>query len=139
MSAPVISNADMVEIQFRKWIARGHIHNVKLMPTYSHPSVPVGELVIAEIIDRSGLGVFFTGSGFTLHGRGFISYNDVMTADWISANPHSLSRKREDYDHIEFSLRDGSSATLTDVDQAVFPLLGFFHWVIRRRKPNHSN
>ena len=101
MSAPAISDADMVEIQLRKWIGRGHVHNVTLEPTYSHPSVPAGETVVAEVVDRAGQGVFFTGSGFTLPGRGFIRYDDVESATWISTRPDRLARKQEDYDHIE--------------------------------------
>ena len=136
MSAPAISDADMIEIQLRKWIRKRHVHNVKLRPTYSHPSVPAGEVVIAEVIDRSGQGLFFTGTGFTLPGHGFIRYDDIVAAEWISSEPFGVraKRKREDYDHIEFSLHDGSSVTLTDVEQAVFPLLRFFGWMIERRR-----
>ena len=129
-------NADMLEIQLRKWMSKRHVHNVKLSPTCSHPALPDGETVIAEIIDRSGHGLFFTGSGFTLPGRGFIHYDDILTAEWISSEPFAVkaARKREHFDHIQFSLHDGSSVTLTDVEQAVFPLLHFFLWMIRRRK-----
>jgi len=134
MNPPVISDADMVEIQLRKWMERGHLHNVTLRPTYSHPSVPAGETVVAEVIDRAGQGVFFTGSGFTLPGRGFIRYDDVQAATWISSRPDKLARKREDFDHIELSLRDGSPVTLADMDQSVFPLLKFFAWMVERRK-----
>jgi hypothetical protein len=134
MSTPAISNADMVEIQLRKWMARGYVLNATLRPTYSHPFVPAGDTVVAEIIDRAGQGVFFTTNGFTLPGRGFIPYADIVAADWISTRPDRLRRKREDFDHIELSLRDGSSVTLTDIEQAVFPLLRFFQWMIRRRK-----
>ena len=134
MSAPTISDADMVEIQLRKWIERGHVHNVTLRPTYSHPSVPAGEAVVAEVVDRGGQGVFFTGSGFTLPGRGFIRYDDVQSVTWISTRPDRAARKREDYDHIELSFRDGSSATLADVEQAAFPLLRFFQWMLERRR-----
>lgn len=136
MSAPAISNADMVEIQLRKWISKRHVHNAKLAPPYSHPSVPAGEPVIAEVVDRNGQGLFFTGSGFTLPGHGFIHYDDIAAAEWISSEPNGdrAKRKREDFDHIEFALRDGSSVTPTDVEQAVFPLLRFFGWLIERRK-----
>jgi hypothetical protein len=136
MSAPAISNAEMVEIQLRKWIGKRRVHNVKLSPAYSHPSVPVGETVIAEVIDRSGQGLFFTGTGFTLPGHGFIRYDDIVSAEWISSEPFvaRAKRKREDFDHIEFQLRDGSSVTLMDVEQAAFPLLHYFEWMIRRRK-----
>jgi hypothetical protein len=136
MSTPSISNADMVEIQLRKWIGKRHVHNVNLSPAYSHPSVPKGETVIAEVIDRAGKGVFFAGNGFTLPGHGFIHYDDIAAAEWISSKPFGImaKRKREDFDHIEFALLDGSSVTLTDVEQAVFPLLSFFKWMIERRK-----
>jgi hypothetical protein len=136
MSAPAISAADMVEIQLRKWIGKRSVHNVKLSPTYSHPTVPAGETLIAEVIDRSGQGLFFTGNGFTIPGHGFIHYDDITAAEWISSEPFGVraKRKRDDFDHIEFALRDGSSVTLTNVEQAVFPLLRFFEWLIERRK-----
>ncbi len=134
MSAPNIANSDMVEIQLRKWMARRHVQNVTLKPKYSHPSIPAGEAIIAEVVDRAGLGVFFTTSGFTLPSHGFIRYDDVMSAAWISTRPDRFRRKREDFDHIELGLRDGSSATLTDLDQAAFPLLRFFEWMTERRK-----
>jgi hypothetical protein len=124
----------MVEIQLRKWIGRGHVHNVKLRPTYSHSSVPAGETVVAEVVDRAGRGLFFTGSGFTLPERGFIRYAEVKTATWISSQPDRLARKREDFDHIELSLCDGSSVELTDMDQAAFPLLRFFEWTVERMR-----
>jgi hypothetical protein len=126
----------MVEIQLRKWIGKRRVHNVKLRPAYSHPSLPAGETVIAVVVDRDGQGLFFTGSGFTSPGHGFIRYDDIMVAEWISSEPLDVkaTRKREDFDHIEFSLRDGSSVTLADLDQAVFPLLRFFEWMIQRRK-----
>ena len=134
MSAPVIAEAEMVEIQLRKWMTRGEIHNVRLRPICSHPSIPADEIVVAEIIDRAGQGIFFTGSGFTLPDRGFVRYKDVESATWISTRPDRLSRKSEDFDHIELSFRDGSSVTLTDIEQAVFPLLRFFEWMIQKRK-----
>ena len=135
MSAPTISNAEMLEIQLRKWIGKRHVHNVRLSPSYSHPPVPVGERVIAEVIDRSSQGIFFTGNGFMLPGRGFIWYDDVMAAEWISCEPlQRAMRKPEDYDHIELSLRDDSSITLADVEQSVFPLLHFFEWMLGKRQ-----
>lgn len=136
MNAPAISISDMLEIQLRKWIGKKRVHNVKLNPPYSPPSVPAGEAVVAEIIDRSAQSLFFTGAGFTLPGRGFISYDDIVAAEWISSEPLGVraERKREDYDHIEIMLRDGASVTLADVEQAVFPLLHFFEWVIQRRQ-----
>jgi hypothetical protein len=134
MSTPVITAADMIGIQLRKWVARGHVHNVKLKPAYSHPTIPAGETPVAEVVDRRGTGVFFTGSGFTMPGRGFVRYEEVLSANWISGRPERLSRKREDFDHIELSLRDGSSATLADLDQAVFPVLRFFQWVLEKQK-----
>jgi hypothetical protein len=136
MSVPTISNADMLEIQLRKWIHKRHVPNVKLAPSYSHPSVPTGDAVIAEVVDRKGQGLFFTASGFTLPGRGFISYEEDMAAEWISSEPFNVraKRKREDYDHIELSLRDGSTVTLADVQEAVFPLLHFFQWTVEKRQ-----
>jgi hypothetical protein len=134
MSTPTVSIADMLEIQLRKWMSKHHVSNIKLSPSYSHPSVPAGEAVIAEVIDRSAQALLFTSSGFTLPSRGFIYYDDIVTAKWISSQPDRLARKREDYDHIEFTLRDGSSVTLTDVEQAVFPLLHFFQWMTERRR-----
>lgn len=136
MSAPSVTNADMLEIQLRKWIGKRHVHNVNLNPACSVSSVPEGEKVIAEVIDRSGQGLFFTGNGFVLPGHGFIHYDNITAAEWISSESFEVraKRKREHFDHIEFAFRDGSSATLSDVQQAVFPLLHFFEWMILKRK-----
>lgn len=136
MSTPAISIPDMLGIQLRKWIGKRHLANVKLSPSYSHPSVPAGQVVIAEVIDRSAQGLFFTGTGFTLPGRGFICYDEIVATEWISSKPLGVRarRKREDFDHIELALRDGSSVTLADVECAVFPLLYFFEWIIKRRQ-----
>src|ERR1017187_7901864 len=133
MNPPTISNADMLEIQLRKWIGKRHVPTITLNPNYSHPFVPAGEVVIAEVIDRTGVGLFFTNRGFTLPSRGFINYDDIQAAAWISTEPISLSRKREDYDHIELSLRGGSVVTVTDVEGAVFPLLHFFEWMVQKK------
>ena len=85
MSASVISNADMLEIQLRKWISKRHVENIKLEPAYSHPLVPKGQTVIAEVVDRTGQGLFFTGCGFTLPRHGFVNYDDIKEASWMSA------------------------------------------------------
>jgi len=49
---------------------------------------------------------------------------------WISSRPDRLAHKQQDFDHIELSFRDGSSTTLADMDQAAFPLLRFFEWMV---------
>ena len=97
--------------------------------------MPKGQTVVAEVVDRTGQGLFFTGSGFTLPGHGFVNYDDIKEASWMSAKGGLVTpgRKREEFDHLEFSLQDGSSVMLTDVDQAVFPLLHFFEWLSNRR------
>jgi len=129
-----MSAAEMVESQLRKWMMHGNVQNVRLRPSASHFSLPPGEVPVAEVVNRSGQSVFICETGFTLPGRGFIPYDELESATWISRSADRLARKKEDFDHIEFSLRDGSCATLTDVDQAVFPLLTFFEWLIEKRK-----
>ena len=132
MAAPKISIGEMVEIQLRKWMTRGHLHNVILKPKRSHPSVPQDETIIAEVIDQSGKSLFFTVNGFTLPGKGFICYREIKAVKWISFKPDRFRRKAEDFDHIEFLLLDGSQVALTDVEQAVFPLLKFFEWLLQK-------
>jgi len=136
MSAPALSNAEMLEIQLRKWVDKRGVHNIRLSPAYSHPSIPAGETVVAEVVERSGQSLFFTGRGFTLPGHGFIHYDDITAAEWISSEHFGVraKRKTEEFDHIEFVLRYGSSVTLTNIEGAVFPLLHFFKWMIERRK-----
>jgi hypothetical protein len=58
MSAPNIADSDTVEIQLRKWAAREHFHKVTLRPKNSHASIPAGEAIVAEVVDRGGQGVF---------------------------------------------------------------------------------
>jgi hypothetical protein len=133
-----VSTGEMVEIQLRKWMAHGHLHNVVLRPKYSHPSLPEDEIVVAEVIDRSGQSYFFTNNGFTLHGKGFVAYQEIKTDEWISFKPDRARRKAEDFDYIEFLLLDDSQVKLTDVEQAVFPLLNFFKWMLNKRKHTDS-
>ena len=132
MGAPNISAAEMLEIQFRKASTRRYVHNATLGPTYSHPGVPAGETPLVEVIDRRGCGIFFTGSGFTMPGGKFVRYDDVERVIWMG-HDRDFSRKREEFDRIEFELADGTYIKLLDLDQAVFPLLKFFDWMIRRR------
>jgi hypothetical protein len=134
MTADRISIGEMVEIQLQKWMACGHLHNVILKPKHSHPSLPKGEISVAEAIDRSGLRYFFTNDGFTLPGKGFVSYQEIKAVEWISFKPDRFKRKAEDFYHLEFLFFDGSRVALTDVEQAVFPLLKFFEWMLERRR-----
>jgi hypothetical protein len=129
-----MSPAEVVESQLRKWMMHGNVQNVRLRPSASHFSLPPGEVPVAEVINRSGQSLFFGEAGFALPGRGYILYQDIESATWISRSADRFARKKEDFDHIEFSLQDGSCATLTDVDQAVFPLLTFFEWLVEKRK-----
>jgi hypothetical protein len=129
-----LSAAEMIEGQLRKWMNHGNVHNVRLRPSASHFSLPPGEVPVAEIVNRNGQSIFFGEMGFALPGRRYIAYDEIESATWISRSADRLARKNEDFDHIEFSLRDGSCATLTDVDQAVFPLLTCFEWLIEQRK-----
>jgi len=124
----------MVEIQLQKWMTRDHLHNVILKSKCSHPSLPKDESSVAEVVDRNGHSYFFTNNGFILPGRGFVSYRDIKAIEWISFKPDRFKRKAEDFDHIEFLFFDGSQAALTDVEQAVFPLLKFFEWMLEQRK-----
>jgi hypothetical protein len=111
------------------------VHPPYLTPTWSRFSSGSGSARDAFTTSRCVRGTF-TSSGFTLPGQGFIHYSDITAAKWISSEPFPARarRKQEDFDHIEFALRNGSSVTLTDVEQAVFPLLHFFKWMIERRK-----
>jgi len=132
MRAPHISTAEMLEIQFRKASTKRHVHNATLRPSYSHPAVPVDETPLVEVVDRRGCGIFFTASGFTMPDRGFVRYDDVERVVWIG-HDRDMGRKREEFDRIEFEFADGTLAKLLDLDQAVFPLLKFFDWMIQRR------
>jgi len=133
MAAPKISTGEMVEIQLRKWMARRHLSNVVLKPKHSHPLIPRDEVVVAEVIGKDGQSIFFTDNGFNLPGRGFVSYPTIKAVKWISSKPDKLRRKAEGFDHIEFLFFDGSQAVLTGVEQAVFPLLRFFEWMVESR------
>jgi hypothetical protein len=132
MATPRVSAGEMLEIQLQKWMTRGHLHNVILKPKRSHPSLPKDEILVAEVIDKGGQSYFFTNNGFTLPGRGFVPYQEIKAVKWISFKPDRIRRKADDFDHIEFLSSDGLQFALTDVEQAVFPLLKFFDWMLER-------
>jgi hypothetical protein len=133
MATPKISTGEMIEIQLQKWMTRGHLHNVILKPNRSLSSLPKGEVLVAEVIDRSGQSYFFTNNGFILLGKGLVSYQEIKAIKWISFKPDRFNRKADDFDHIEFLFLDGSQVALTDVEQAIFPLLKFFKWMLEKR------
>ena len=86
----------------------GRIHNVTLNPTVSHPDVPAGETVIMEVIDRSGQGLFFTASCFTIPGHGFIPYKYIEHADWA----YLVKGRESDYkEYIVICFRDRPAIT----------------------------
>jgi len=133
VSAPIITAADMLEIQFRKASKQGHIHNATLRPAYSHTNIPADDQPVVEIVDRRGQGVFFAGRGFTVPSHGFVFYEDIDRAHWMRQDI-SRARKRDEFDRIEFRLRDGRTVMLMDLGQSVFPLLKFFDWLVRKQK-----
>ena len=132
MSPSPITAADMLEIQFRKASKKGHIHNANLRPGYSHPMLAADDPPVLEVVDRRGQGVFFTCRGLTIPGHGFVRYDDIDRAHWMRQEL-SRARKQEEFDRIELRLRDGTAVKLVDLDQAVFPLLKFFDWLIQQR------
>jgi hypothetical protein len=58
--------------------------NVTMEPANTHPDVPSGEVVVMEVVDRNGQGLFFTGSGFAIPGHGFVPYKDISGAGWAN-------------------------------------------------------
>jgi hypothetical protein len=138
MSTEISAEAQMLEGQLQKWVSRGQVANVRLRPAYAHPAIPLGQIAVAEIVNGSGDSAFFAETGFVLPGRGFIPYDQVKSA---AMPPRAGSRggaKREDFDHVQFVLCDGSSTLLTGIEQAVFPLLTFFEWLAERRQAQVS-
>jgi len=131
MSRPVIKPSEKLEIQFRKWLNKGHLHNVVLRPSYTRSGLPLQEEFLVDVIDKAGRSIPFTESGFLAPERGFIRYVDVKGVHWIAKDRASFNPedKREIFDRLEFELSDDSTLLLQGLDQAVFPLLKFFEWM----------
>ena len=92
MSARPFSNTELAE--YVRIIGLGQMANVTLDPAHSHPDVPAGEVVVMEVVDLNGQGLFFTGSGFTVPGHGFVPYKDIFGADWARRGLTMADKKR---------------------------------------------
>lgn len=92
MSAPPFSKTELAE--YVQIIGFGQMDNVTLNPAHSHPDVPAAEAVVMEVIDRDGRGLFFTGSGFTIPGHGFVPYKDIFGADWARCGLTTADKKK---------------------------------------------
>lgn len=88
---------------------------MRLRPADAHPAIPLGQIAIAEIINRNGDRTFFAETGFVLPGRGFIPYDDVKSATMPARCGNRSGSKRNEFDHVQFVLRDGSSTILTSI------------------------
>jgi hypothetical protein len=112
MSAPAIQ-VDVKAVMFQLMNSKEH-QGVKLCQIDSHPSVPKGEIVLMEVIERGGQSLFFTGTGFTLPGHGFIPYAVTERADWPRGPyPFSHPQRREDDGALEFVFADRPSVTIS--------------------------
>ena len=131
MSRREITPSEKLEIQFKKWLNKGHLHNVVLRPTYARSGLPPQEEFLVDVIDKCGCSIPFTPSGFLAPERGFVRYAEIKRVHWISKSRAGFNPKdkREVFDRLEFELSDSSTLLLQDLDQAVFPLLKFFEWL----------
>jgi hypothetical protein len=138
MNTEATPEAEMLANQLQKWVSRGQVRNVRLRPAYAHPAIPLGQIAIAEVISRNGDSAFFAETGFVLPGRGFIPYDHVKSAAMPARTGARGGSRRDEFDHVQFGLQDGSSTLLTSIEQAVFPLLTFFEWLIGQREARGS-
>jgi hypothetical protein len=96
-----------------------------------HPPVPKGETVFMELIESDGQSLFFSTTGFTFSGHGFIPYNVVESADWPRGpSPWDTPQEREDKEALEFIFRDRPSVTV-HVSREIRYMLAMFVQVMR--------
>ncbi len=132
MNRPAIKAAEKLEIQFKKWLKKGCLHNVVLHPTYVRSGLPSQDIFLADVIDKAGRSIPFTDSGFLPPEHGFVRYAEIGRVHWISKKGlvgFDPEDKRQVFDRLEIELSDTSTLILRDLDQAVFPLLKFFEWL----------
>ena len=61
---------------------QGQPPSFTLTPANTHPSVPDGDTVLLEVIDRNSLGLFFTRTGVVLPDLGYIPYKRITRLDY---------------------------------------------------------
>ena len=132
MSAPPFSNTELVE--YVRIMGFGKMDNVTLDPAHSHPDVPAGEVVVMEVVDCNGQGLFFTGSGFTIPGHGFVPYKDIFGADWARRGLTTADKKK-----IEISFRKSPLILTLNLGDRATRLGLFIHSMVMRHKNMQAN
>jgi hypothetical protein len=135
--------ARMLEIKFGRASKKGFVHNVELQPFDSLPNIDLAEneIWVAKLLSKNGQSYFFTGQRivweigqYTRH----VEFEKVSRVHWISDS--SLERvrlKRSHYDYLVLEMVDGEKARLNELDQAVFPLLNFFNWLLVQNRSDN--
>lgn len=132
--------ARMLEIKFSKAIKKGFVDNVELWPFDSLPGINFAEneAWVAKVLSKNGQSYYFTGLRIvwkTGQYTRYLEFEKVSSVHWISdSTQEKLRLKNSQYDYLVLEMVDGEKICLNGLDQAVFPLLNFFNWLLIQKR-----
>jgi len=128
-----------LELQFKKDIRHGHVHNAELKPVPSEPvfaKLKGNESCVVLVRNKWQQCLWFTDSRLLRQDASVVielfPYSCVRAVHWMSRkHPFSMS-KTEHFDRLEVDLEDGG-VEIDGLDQAYLPVFQFLGFVASRR------
>jgi hypothetical protein len=130
---------------FAKALHNGHVRNAELnphVPEQIASLLSLGEKCIVVVRDKKQRLLWVTDSRLVREDGPVVSvlfeFSAVERVHWMARENRFQLSKSDNFDRLEIDLTPGATreVTLDGLDQAVFPLLSFLQWLVRKRVPN---
>jgi len=127
---------------FAKALHKGHVRNAELDPHAPEQIallLPLGEKCIVVVRDKRQRVIWVTDRRLLREDGPSVSelfaFSAVEQVHWMARENRFQLSKSDNFDRLEIDLTRGETReiTLDGLDQAVFPLLSFLQWLIRKR------
>jgi hypothetical protein len=126
--------------RFWRDIRRGYVKNAELDPAHTQISILLAddEICVVRITAKNGVEYYLTNTRIIStenEPTTLMWYQDVVNLEWITDNSDWEEKTRlkiYDYDRVFLKDKAGNQISLSELDQAAFPLMKFFQRVIAR-------
>lgn len=127
---------------FAKALHKGHVRNAELNPRASEQIASLllsGEKCIVVVRDKKQRLLWVTDQRLLREDGASVivlfAFSAVVQVHWMARENKFQLSKSDNFDRLEIDLTPGETpeVTLDGLDQAVFPLLNFLQWFVRKR------
>ena len=129
---PFMPHAEMLRVQLRKRQRRAPVTNLVFEPEADEF---LEEDVIAVVTADDSRIYRFRADSVELPNAVKIRYKDVSDYHWIAKTTDGrlkAAMKLEHYGTLILETNSGESYKMTGLNQAVFPIMSFFRWYLRK-------